>query len=500
MSRSPTSPALNPNAAGRLLNVDVVILGAGTAGLAAYHSALAVTDRVLLIEGGPLGTTCARVGCMPSKLLIAAAGAASAVERAHLFGVGEPCRARVDGRRVMERVQRERDRFVGLILDSLEQIPRRHWLSGHARFRDATTLVVSGIEEGQGEVVVRARAVVIATGARAVVPSMFDELGDRLVVSDDVFDWHRLPASVAVFGSGLVGLELGQALSRLGVRVRVFGRGGSLGPLTDPEVGEAASRALGDLPRDLDARVAFVRRDGDQVAVRFSDGGQAITERFEYALVATGRVPNVDRLGLETTGLAVDKRGVPIFDRGTLRCGESSIFLAGDAAADVPVLHEANDEGVIAGLNAARFPEVKQWLRRSPITILFTDPQIAMVGETWAAVQHREPVVGKASFEDQGRSRIMLVNRGRLHLYVERTTGRLLGAEMVGPEAEHLAHLLAWAHQLGLSVERMLTLPFYHPVIEEGLRTALRDAAAQLSLPGVNAEPPESARDIAPAN
>ena len=100
-----------------------------------------------------------------------------------------------------------------------------------------------------------------------------------------------------------------------------------------------------------------------------------------------------------------------------------------------------------------------------------------------ASLMLLEPGVklGRVSFDDQGRSRVMLVNKGRLHLYAERGTGRLLGAEMVGPRAEHLAHLLAWAHQQGLSVADMLAMPFYHPVIEEGLRTALRDAATRLS-------------------
>ena len=113
---------------------------------------------------------------------------------------------------------------------------------------------------------------------------------------------------------------------------------------------------------------------------------------------------------------------------------------------------------------------------------MFSDPNIAMAGEMWSQVKGRDPVVGRVSFEDQGRARVLLQNRGRLNVYAERGTGRFLGAEMIAPRAEHLAHLLAWAHQQGLTVDQMLAMPFYHPVIEEGLRTALRDAAAQLAL------------------
>jgi dihydrolipoamide dehydrogenase len=119
-------------------------------------------------------------------------------------------------------------------------------------------------------------------------------------------------------------------------------------------------------------------------------------------------------------------------------------------------------------------------MRRAPLSIVFTDPQIAVVGGGFRAAREAAFVTGAVSFDDQGRARVMQRNRGRLHIYAQIGTGLLLGAEMVGPEAEHLAHLLAWALQLDLTIEETLKLPFYHPVVEEGLRTALRDAYAKL--------------------
>ncbi|RYE83047.1 MAG: FAD-binding protein, partial [Myxococcales bacterium] len=208
------------------IEVDVAVIGAGTAGLAAYRAAVAQGKRVVLIEGGPYGTTCARVGCMPSKLLIAAAEAAHHARHLEPFGVsaGE---VQVDGRAVMARVKSERDRFVGFVLDSVEKIPAAHKLRGHARFVAPHQLDVDGQ-------IVDARTVVIATGSSPFLPPILTELGDRLIVNDDVFSWDTLPSSVVVFGAGVIGLELGQALHRLGVRVLVIGRGGSLGPLSDP--------------------------------------------------------------------------------------------------------------------------------------------------------------------------------------------------------------------------------------------------------------------------
>ena len=182
----------------------------------------------------------------------------------------------------------------------------------------------------------------------------------------------------------------------------------------------------------------------------------------------------------ERTGLVRNAHGVPSYDSGTLQCGNSPIFIAGDANHDVPLLHEAADEGRIAGENAARFPDVRPGMRRASLAIVFTDPQIAIVGNGYAEARHIPHVVGAVSFEDQGRSRVMLRDRGLLHVYAEIATGKFLGAEMIGPDAEHIGHLLAWALQLEMTVARMLEMPFYHPVVEEGLRTALRDAQDRL--------------------
>jgi len=465
----------------RTLKTDVAVIGAGTAGLAAYRAAKAAGRSALLIEGGVYGTTCARVGCMPSKLLIAPAEAAHAVDRFEGFGLRLAGEVVVDGKAVMARVRRERDRFVGFVLQSVDAIPAADKIAGYARFVDDTTLAV-------GEATIHARAVVIATGSSPAYPAVWNALGDRLVTNETMFEWTDLPQSVAVFGPGVIGLELGQALHRLGVRVKLFGRGGGVGPLSDPELVTEARRIFGaEMYLDTDAHAEAVR-DGDQVAVRYRAlDGETRSEHFDYVLAATGRTANLRRLGLENTSLLRDAQGVPLFDRETLQCGSAPIFIAGDANHDLPLLHEAADEGRIAGDNAARFPDVHAGMRRAPLGIVFTDPQIAVVGGGLRAAREVAHVVGTVSFDDQGRSRVMQRNRGRLNVYADIATGALLGAEMIGPDAEHIGHLLAWARQLDLRVGDMLKLPFYHPVVEEGLRTALRDAYAKLDAAGKRA-------------
>jgi dihydrolipoamide dehydrogenase len=369
--------------------------------------------------------------------------------------------------------------FVESVLEVVRDFPPEHRLSGHARFLDDHRLRVGE------DATVEAGRIVIATGSRPTYPPFLGEAGDLLLTSDDVFAWQDLPESVVVFGGGIIGLELGQALHRLGVRMRLCGKGGAVGPLSDPKVRDYAARTFAaEFPFDPDAKVRSVQRREGQVEVTFGDEGGAHTESFARLLAATGRRPNVDRLGLENTGLELDDKGVPHFDRFTGQCGDSHIFIAGDADNEVPLLHEAADEGKIAGDNAGRFPDVRAQARRAPLGIVFCDPQIATVGKSYRGLQAEEidHAIGEVSFENQGRSRVIHENRGLLRLYGAHGTGLFLGAEMIGPAAEHLGHLLAWAAQQGLGVHEMLALPYYHPTIEEGVRTGLRDLSRQLRM------------------
>ena len=464
------------------LEVDVAVIGAGTAGLAAYRAAVARGKRVLLIEGGPYGTTCARVGCMPSKLLIAAAEAAHMLQAAPGFGV-HPGATRIDGRAVMARVRSERDRFVGFVLDGVDGIPQRDKLRGHARFTGQQTLVVG---EGRNEhTTVHAARIVIATGSTSTRVPQLANAGPGVITSDDVFELIDLPGSMAVIGTGVIGLELGQAMARLGVRVAIFARGGSVAQISDPELLHVASTTLGvELDIRFQRRIVDAVADGAGVLLSTRDAaGADCVERFDYVLQAAGRTPNVHGIGIEHTGLALDGAGIPLFDSTTMQCGTSHIFIAGDADNERTVLPEAADEGRLAGDNAARFPDVRPGLRRTPLVIAFTEPQIATVGASYGqlcAEGRPKFAVGMVSFENQGRSRVMRQNHGMLRVYAEYGTGRFLGAEMIGPRAEHLGHLLAWACQARMTVEQMLDMPFYHPVVEEGVRTALRALHAEL--------------------
>lgn len=461
----------------REIHTDVAVIGAGTAGLAAYRRAKAAGAKALIIEGGAYGTTCARVGCMPSKLMIAASEAVKETKHFKEFGI-DIGKISIDGRAVMDRVKRERDRFVGFVIDSTMSIPEEDRISGYGQYLDQNTIKVGD------DLLIHTRASVIATGSSPFIPDNFKVAGDRLVVNDDVFEWDTLPKSVAVFGLGVIGLEIGAALAGLGVHVHLFGVGGRVGPLSDPEVIEEAKKIFSkELNIDYDAKVEEISKDektGDVVIRYFDKKTQTeVTESFEYLLSAVGRRPNLLNLGIGNLNIAVNNNGIPLFNPVTLQCGDSSIFIAGDANNYLPLLHEASDEGAAAGRNAATWPEIGAFDRRSTMAVVFSDPQIMMVGTRYRDLNLDTTSIGEVDFGDQGRSRVMLKNKGRLRVYADKESLLFLGAEMIGPRAENLAHLLAWAHQMEMTIPLMLQMPFYHPVIEEGLRTALRDVMSK---------------------
>jgi dihydrolipoamide dehydrogenase len=447
------------------LTCDVAIIGAGTAGLVAERAARKAGAKTLLIDDRFAGTTCASVGCMPSKLLIAAARAAFDARKASTFGI--ETKTSVDGRAVMTRVREERDRFVAETLKSIGKIPDGICIRQRARFSDSTTL---SLDDGRK---VSAKAIVIATGSRPSVPKEFEKLGDIVLTNETIFELRSLPRSIAVVGAGPLGLELAQAMARLGVETAMFDQGDRIAALRDAEVAKSLRSVLGkEFPIHLGVKLE-VERDGDEVRLSWS-GESSGTASFERVLVAAGRPPALHDLNLAATGLETSDKGIPKFDPSTLQCGDAPIFLAGDADAQRPVLHEASSEGVIAGRNAASFPKVRKAKRAVPLSIMFI-----VVG----ALPSDAMVVGSASYADQGRARVEARNEGLVRVYAGADTGVIAGATLFGPGMDHIAHLFALAIQRRETADTLLQLPFYHPTFEEGLKPALREICEAVKSP-----------------
>ncbi|MFC3612374.1 dihydrolipoyl dehydrogenase [Lutimaribacter marinistellae] len=448
---------------------DVAVIGAGTAGLAAERHARQAGASTLLIDPAFAGTTCASVGCMPSKLLIAAADAAQTIREGAQFGLG--AKPDVDGAAVMQRVRRLRDDFVAGVRSSIAKLPDGVAVTARARFDGPGRLL---LETGD---TVEARAIVIATGSSSLVPEAFSAVSDLVLTNESLFELEDLPHSIGVIGGGPVGLELAQALSRLGVDVTLFEGSDRIGGLPKAQSDSLYGALTREFPIHLNTE-AEAAPDPDGVRLTWP-GNSAV---FERLLLAAGRPPNFQGLDLDRAGIELDENGAPVFDRETMQCSDSAVFIAGDANADRPVLHEASDEGTIAGRNAAAWPDVSRAVRKVPLTVTFTRPEAAVIGTL--PENPDDCHTGVVDFGDQGRARAMGQAHGLCHVHATGSDGKLSGAALCAPGAEHLAHLLAWAMQCGLTATEVLDLPFYHPTLAEGLQTALRDICSQTGQAG----------------
>lgn len=454
------------------ITVDVAVIGAGTAGLTAFSELRRQGLSAVLIDHGPLGTTCARVGCMPSKAALHA-GHQWANLQAVLRGAATPAGAATPDD-LWRHARKTRDLLAGNTAKRTRDVAGDRLLMGSARFTDPETVDVGGQS-------IRARAFIVATGSRPVVLQPLAALGDRLVTTDSLFDLGALPGSVGMLGLGAIGLEMGLALSRLGVRV-VAGDMKSLpAGIADPQIGARAIERFGkEMTMWLGQPVETVSH---QHAIELRSGSESA--QVDVVLAALGRCPNVEGLDLQMAGVPLDARGQPVLDAQTLRAGSSAVFLAGDVSAIRPLMHEAVDEGLIAARAAA------QWLggqppgdlpaRRTPLAIVFSDPDIATVGKAYDTLDLDRTVIGSAQGDANGRSRVMGAEDNLVRLYVDRSNGCLLGAGIFATRGEHLAHLLAWAIQRGETVESLLAMPYYHPSIEELVQSALKDASRQLA-------------------
>jgi dihydrolipoamide dehydrogenase len=446
--------------------VDVAIIGSGSAGLYALGKVRPSGKSFVLINGGALGTTCARVGCMPSKAVIQVAEDFYRRNVFNRYGIEGHEDMNLTIPEAMEYVQDLRDIFVERVLtNSTDKLPEENFVEGYARFVDMNLLEID-----TGELI-HAENIIIATGSRPLVPQAWESFRDRIITTDEFFELEDLPASIAVVGLGVIGLEIGQSLRRMGLEVTGIDQLETIGGLSDPEVARTAIEVFGkEMPLWL-GHAAQVSEAGNGM-LRVQADEQLV--EVERVFASMGRTPNLDKLGLADIGIELDARGIPVFDPGTMRIGNTRIFIAGDVTGERPLLHEAGDEGRIAGHNAISAEPVA-FRRKTPLSITFCDPNIVAVGTRFADLDPASTATGQIQMGPVGRAMIMAKNRGLIRVYADKASGRLLGAEMACPKGENLGHLLAWCIQKEMTVGEILQMPFYHPVIEEALQAALYD-------------------------
>ncbi len=434
----------NPRPEGRY---NLVVLGAGTAGLVSAAGAAGLGARVALIEKHRLGGDCLNYGCVPSKALLRCARAAAAARRAAEFGVRVPGPVAVDFAEVMQRMRRLR---AGISRhDSAERFRRLgvDVFLGEARFTGPDTVAVGG----QTLRFVRA---VIATGARPAHPDLPGIREAGFLTNETVFDLTELPRRLLVLGAGPIGCELAQAFRRFGSEVHLLNRSPGLLGKEEPEAVELVRRQLerDGVRMHLGVKVHAIERDAGQKVIAFEEAGGPVRLPVDVILVGVGRLPNVEGLGLEAAGVAYDRGGVTVND--FLRTSNPHVYAAGDVCSAYKFTHAADAMARIVLRNALFFG----WARVSRLVIpwcTYTDPEVAHVGLT--AQQAKEQGIDvqtfRVSLETVDRAVLDGEAEGFAVAHVRRGTDRLVGATVVAAHAGDLIGELALAmtHRLGLA-------------------------------------------------
>ncbi len=453
------------------LTCNTVIIGAGSAGLAAYEAA-GEKGRCILVESGPLGTTARRTGDTPMTLLMEAGRSVHEIVNAKKHGINIQGEFLVDSSEVMNALRSVRARATSEVLSLMYRIPEDQRVMGRASFIDDHHLKVGE------DVEIEFKTAVIATGTTAQVPYELQSL-QGILTTDSIFELERLPKAVAVIGSGSTGLQLGQALCHLGVKVAVFGLG-KMWHYSDDAVISAASELLQDsFSLILNATITSIEGvKGGRLGIYYLD-----ERRFENYLevdnvISTSiRPPRTRGLNLKNIGISCDSRGFIKVDKKTLQTTVPHIFAAGDVISGT--YHStvnAKLTGLAAGTNAMTFPVVKNIYKDPKIAVLFTDPGLAVVGLCLDEMKRRaslgSPFVCSEVRLEGGRFRILRKEGGIIRLYTDCASHQVMGAELCCTGAEHLAHFLRLCILKGLTVEEIAKVPCYQPCLEEAVPVA----------------------------
>ncbi|MDG4603976.1 MAG: FAD-dependent oxidoreductase [Defluviicoccus sp.] len=425
----------------RAISADICVIGAGSAGLSVAAGAAQMGARTVLIEAARMGGDCLNTGCVPSKALLAAAKAAANIRHAGRFGVqaGEP---QVDfvavNRHVHDVIAQiaphdSVERFTGLGCTVIQ---------ARARFVDERTVEA-------GEQRIRARRFVIATGSRAAVPPIPGLADIPFLTNENIFENKVLPEHLIVIGGGPIGCEMAQAHRRLGARVSVLDLATIL-PKDDPDlvaVVRQVLRADGISIEEGAKILKLERRDGGvAVAVAVADGDGEREIVGSHLLVAAGRRPNVEDLGLEAAGVQYGPKGIAVDQR--LRTSNRRIFAAGDVAGSYQFTHLAGYHAGIVLRNALFRLPAKVDIGALP-WVTYTDPELAQVGltEVQAHAEGREDVrVLTSTFAENDRARTERATEGLIKVVVSKR-GQILGAGIAGAHAGEL--ILPWVLAVG---------------------------------------------------
>ena len=447
---------------------DVIVIGSGPGGYVCAIRAAQLGMKVACVEKREtLGGTCLNIGCIPSKALLQSSENYHAVRddfAVHGIDVGE---VKLDLARMMAR----KDEVVKANVNGVAFLFKKNkvtWLKGEAKFTAADTLEVAGQS-------FQAKHIVIATGSESFnLPGV--EVDEKTIVSSTgALSFEAVPKRLVVIGGGYIGLELGSVWKRLGAEVTVVEFLDRLVPGMDAEIATAFQKILGRLgiKFKLGMKVTKAAKGNDGVILTLepAKGGTAETLQADAVLVAIGRRPRTENLGLETIGIALDERGRVKTD-AHYATNIPGIYAIGDVIAGPMLAHKAEEEGVaLAELLAGQAGHVNYGAIPG---VVYTWPEVAAVGKTEAELKAEgvDYKIGKFPFTANGRARAMADTDGFVKILSDAKTDRLLGAHIIGPDAGTLIAELVTAIEFGASAEDVARICHAHPTLSEAVKEA----------------------------
>lgn len=452
---------------------DLVVIGSGPGGYIAAVRAAQLGLKVACVEkSATLGGTCLNVGCIPSKALLESSELYSAAQHefaTHGIGVGA---VTLDLAAMLAR----KDKIVGELTRGVAYLFNKNkveWLKGHGVIAAPGRVEVRG-PDGSVAHTVETRRILIATGSAVATLRGIELDGERIVSSTEALSFPTVPEHLIVIGAGVIGLELGSVWKRLGAKVTVVEYLPRILAASDGEIARHALRVFKrqGLEFALESKVTAVERDGDRVRVTYEDRtGVSHTLEGDRVLVAVGRKPYTEGLGLEAVGVKLDERGrIPV--DGNFETNVAGIYAIGDVTPGAMLAHKAEHEGVVA---VERMVGMGSHINYLAIPdVVYTWPEVAGIGRTEEQLQ-KDGVkyrVGKFPFQPNGRAKALGTTDGLVKVLADERTDELLGCHILGPRAGDLISEIAVAMEFGASSEDVARTTHPHPSLSEVVKEA----------------------------
>ena len=461
----------------KIKNYDFIAVGGGSAGFNAARTAADLGKKVAIVDAGPeLGGLCILKGCMPSKTLLYSTDVLHLAQHGKQFGLKIPS-AKVDMKALHRRKKEIIGEFAEYRVKAMDS-GRYDLYRNRGQFLDENTLE---LDNGQK---LRAKRFIISTGSKVSVPPVPGLAETPFWTSDDVLELDYVPKSVIVLGGGIVACELSQFLRRIGSRVVLIQRSPNILKDHSAAASEVVQEAFRDEGIDLhtDTKIEKIRSTPSGVEVVFHSSGKKITRRADHLFNALGREPNV-------SGLQLDKAGVALTPGGRIKTNRwqqtstQHIYAGGDVCGPHDIVHLAVAQGELAARHAFGIPKLRPINQDLLLNVVFTEPPLASIGRQESELKAAgDPyLVADYPFDDHGKSILMEAKRGYVKVIAEPNKGRILGAEIVGPQAGELIHCFSGPISMRATVFDLLKAPWYHPTLAEILTYPLEEIADQLS-------------------